>query len=113
MRIWKRAAAALVCGGCGQRIAAEDPVLAITFSEWVEATGGQVHRQTAVKLRCVACAGPAPPDLPARPVMAQITKPMARPTWSGRSTGRTAAALAVAPDYKQAQYEREPGCDDD
>jgi len=55
MRRWTRAPRAMFCGFCVRReIPVGDPVLYIS-----------TERMTREMKRCVDCAGPAPPDLPA------------------------------------------------
>jgi hypothetical protein len=54
MTTWTRERGLQHCGQCGQEIPAGDVLLRITF-------GGC----KAKKYRCVTCAGPAPPELPA------------------------------------------------
>lgn len=53
MRQWTRAAIDRYCGGCGALMAPGQPLLIITLPG--------VQRK---RYRCVACEGPAPPDLP-------------------------------------------------
>lgn len=64
MRTWTRAEASHSCGLCKGLIAPGDPMLAIT---------GVVKRSL---IRCQGCAGPVPPDLPARTERHQTTKPL-------------------------------------
>lgn len=66
MRTWARTPNGTLCGGCNAPLDEGDPILNITWN-------GLKRPLT----RCVACAGPAPPGLPAyisRPQ--QFTKPM-------------------------------------
>ena len=50
-RLWIRAVMAMRCGRCGQPIDIDQPLLLLPVGK-----NG--------KARCVACEGPAPPDLP-------------------------------------------------
>jgi hypothetical protein len=54
MTMWERARRARHCGYCRGEIAAGDPILVIRFDASTR------HD----KIRCQACAGQAPPDLP-------------------------------------------------
>jgi hypothetical protein len=57
MRAWARARVGRLCGGCGAPLEVGDPILVITI-----ARGTRPPRHF---IRCAACEGPAPPDLPA------------------------------------------------
>jgi hypothetical protein len=52
VRTWTRARAWQVCGNCGDVVPVGEPLLLIEL-------------KTTVLERCEACAGPAPPELPA------------------------------------------------
>jgi len=54
MKRWTRARIARRCGRCGALVAAGDPILELAIAS-----------VRSVLLRCVACEGPAPADLPA------------------------------------------------
>lgn len=98
-RKWIRLAIPTRCGRCGDLLGKGDPVLVIAMAR---ARTGRALRF----VRCAACEGPAPPDLPA---------------FVERSTAIAPSALhrvgALLPfdrvDWKTRAAEREPGCDDD
>ena len=58
MITWQRLIVARMCGYCGEVLKADTPAQAISLSG--------IKR---VLIRCQACAGPAPPDLPTAPVL--------------------------------------------
>lgn len=86
MQVWERVGTWKLCGGCGASLAPNTPVLVLII--------GRLR-----KLRCPLCAGPAPPDLPARQVFAA---PTVRPVRPDR----------LPFDGKAAAAGREPGSDD-
>lgn len=65
---WTRAKLETTCGGCGQRIYVQQPMLVMKFEH--------VKRQL---VRCVDCVGPAPPDLPDVIELQQPTREPLRP----------------------------------
>lgn len=65
MHIWGIATRELLCGGCPNRIAIGEPV------RWI-----QLPNVTRQMPRCQACAGAAPPSLPAAPEPQGRTKRM-------------------------------------
>ena len=94
MRTWARVPIESVCGLCGHRIARGEPALAIT-----------IRGLNAQRLRCAACGGGAPADLPP-PIDHQV--PIAAMAHS-----RVERAPRLPLDFKSRAAEREPGCDDE
>ena len=93
MRTWNRARSDGHCGSCRAPIAVGSPVLLIRF-------GGDTGRAL---VRCVACEGPAPPDLPTLVELKVIPIPIPM----------TRFAAGMLPlDFKSRQMAREPGEDD-
>jgi hypothetical protein len=96
-RVWHRAPVPTLCGGCNALIDKGTPLLRITM-----ARGGRVLRF----VRCAACEGPAPPDLPALVERAPIAP---------SALHRVSTLLPLGPkriaDWKMraAEREREPG----
>lgn len=99
MRHWQRANRDRVCGLCDGRIAKGEPLQVVT-----------IVAITDPKVRCVKCAGPAPPDLPELngPASGAREDVLGK---SGRSTGARSFVKvgAIVQDYKQAQAGRESG----
>lgn len=80
---WVRCDYGARCGGCGQGIAIGDPLLELAIPN--------LHRHP---VRCAACAGPAPPDLPPLVESASIAERVAALTRVGTAApGRTRGAL--------------------
>lgn len=94
MRRWIRASMHLFCGGpCGRLVHKGEPMLELSSPAW---------SFSHPKLRCVACAGEPPPDLP--PL---IERTPIQPT-ATRLPLRTMTGLPA--DFKRAASgEREPG----
>jgi hypothetical protein len=93
MRTWTRATISSFCGGCGAEIKRGDPHVLISLPG--------VSRKL---VRCPACAGPAPPDLPALIERSPTTKPF---------TPLKAIAKSLPFDSRMAAVGREPGSDDE
>lgn len=99
-RTWIRNPIPTCCGHCGGVLEKGDAALVITM-----ARGGRVLRF----VRCAACEGPAPPDLPAFVERSTAIAPSA--------LHRVGALLPFGPrpssgvDWKTRAAEREPGED--
>lgn len=65
MNEWRRNPSDTLCGYCGEQILTDAPALFTKLPN--------VKRE---RVRCVKCAGEAPPDLPARIVRSPMTKRM-------------------------------------
>lgn len=61
MTSWQRLTGDASCGRCGARLTVGMPALAIS-----------IRGVSRVLIRCADCEGPAPPDLPAVPVLAEV-----------------------------------------
>jgi hypothetical protein len=61
---WTRARVATFCGRCRRLVGVGDPLLQLQLTT------------TITKVRCVDCAGPAPPDLPTLVVSASAAPPL-------------------------------------
>lgn len=89
MTAWERVRDSAVCGNCGRRLTAGDPVFVFTFVR------GSLRPLRL--LRCDPCAGSAPPNLPAVIV---------------RAIGTDAPRVALGPWAEREARElliREPG----
>ena len=97
MQTWERARVGSHCGGCGRDVEVGDPILV-----FVIARGNRPARRF---LRCAACDGPAPPDLPA--LVERINAITPRPMTRFPPVLPLGSPLA---DYRARQSgEREPG----
>ncbi len=98
MTKWERALGPCFCGRCSKWIPRDERIIVFTFPAL--AAGRTVRVR---KIRCTACAGDAPPDLPA---VVERQHPTA-----GMASVR-ALARAVPRDWKtRSANEREPGED--
>jgi hypothetical protein len=99
MRRWARAPRELHCGYCFNRtIAAGDPICYVKTAN--------ITRELK---RCVDCAGPAPPNLPALPELK--TPGDFSMTHVGAHRPKTRGELKAT--AREWMPYREPGCDDD
>lgn len=96
MTSWTRAGRPQLCGRCGHTIERGEALFVIALAA-----------VTQPKVRCGACAGPVPPDLPQLVVRAPMQIPQ---SWT-RFTQKSVVPMF---DVKAAQLgEREPGSDDE
>lgn len=101
MKTWKRASRVLECGGAHDQpryIHVGEPMLELTLKL---ASGN-----TLTFIRCQACEGPAPPDLPLEDPAVRVT------TWEAVDVMTRVRKLIPPPpvDYKaQAAGDRDPG----
>ena len=98
MTHWTRLETRRYCGACAELLPAGTAVLVL---ELVSGAGRRLE-----KIRCQACAGPAPPDLPAAPVLIGPAP--------ARTFERFVFKGSTRPlDFKTAAGGREPGSDDE
>jgi hypothetical protein len=95
MRTWTRApiGIAIRCGQCGALVPTGAPLVRITIAA-----------VTRALVRCEDCAGPAPADLPALPVVAPVARAAA-------PAPGFVAVSAITPDWRMRAAGREPGED--
>ena len=101
MTTWIRATVSTQCGACNAIIAIGQP------AQYVRLPGIQ-----RVRYRCEACAGPAPPDLPAVTDPPAVTLLAATTTAQSRAVFESAQAIAgrLPIDFRaRAAGDREPG----